>query len=473
MSASGITIKPGDLVLSKYRVDRVLGEGAMGVVLAVTNVDLEQRFAVKIMRPSKAAAESHQRFVREARIAARLRSEYAVKVVDVGTTETGEPYMLMEHLDGHDLAAELRARGRLVIADAVGYVLEACEALAEAHAAGIVHRDIKPANLFLARGPGGRVVLKVLDFGISKLADDVDLTGDLAVLGSPLYMSPEQMRSSKTVDARCDVWALGVTLYELLAGKTPFHADKVQAVCARVALEEPPPLGPARPDLPAGLEAVIMACLQKDPARRWPNMAALAAALVPYGGERARWHAEAAAALLGEQVAPARPTDVLPPQPSAAGTSARTTPLLPALTGTTGAAAMAQATLAPVPAKRRRGLAAALAAVAAGGALAAGLLGGRGRSTAPEHGAATVPPPPASSPALPPAAPPPAVVADAGPPLEPDAGAPAKTTTTTAPVAPDKSKPAAPKLEPKPKPEPPAEPPKPPPVKPPGTTYSL
>ncbi|APR86951.1 Serine/threonine-protein kinase pkn3 [Minicystis rosea] len=477
-------IKPGDVVLGKYRVERVLGQGAMGCVLAVMNVDLEQRFAIKLMKASRAPAEAHARFVREAKITAKLRSEHAVKVLDVGTTEGGEPYMLMEHLEGRDLADELRARGPLPVGEAVEHILQACEALAEAHAAGVVHRDIKPANLFLARGAAGRVVLKVLDFGVSKLAGDGALTGDLAALGSPLYMSPEQMNASKDVDARCDVWALGVTLFELLVGRTPFHADTIHVVVAQVGLKDPPPLAPLRPDLPAGLEAVIRACLEKTPERRMASVAALAAALAPFGPERAKRHAEQAAAVLGEQVAPARPTVELPPAESATRAGVLTAPLPPAaLTATTGGrAALAQATLstsALTPPKRRRGVfAAAAAALAAGGALAAALVGGRGRAVGPSLGAGTIPEPPASSPAQPRIEAPRAELPEAGASSEAamDAGAPAATATASAraaEAAPPKNMPAVPKGAPKPEPRAPAETTKPAPVKPPGTTYNL
>jgi serine/threonine-protein kinase len=269
---------PGDVVMGKFRVDRVLGSGSMGVVLEVTNLDLGQRFAIKLMHEGKTTADQRERFLREARTASKLRSQHAVRVLDVGTFEAA-PYMLMEHLDGRDLAAELVAGGPMPVIDAVEYVLQTCEAIAEAHAANVVHRDIKPANLFLVRGPGGMPCVKVLDFGISKVADSVALTGDAMALGSPLYMSPEQMRSSRDVDARSDIWALGVTLYELVAGRTPFHGEQIQEVCTRVALDDPPSLAALRPDLPAGLEAVIRSCLQKDRERRWSNVARLAEAL--------------------------------------------------------------------------------------------------------------------------------------------------------------------------------------------------
>jgi hypothetical protein len=193
--------------------------------------------------------------------------------------------------------------------------LQACEGLAEAHAAGMVHRDVKPANLFITTAPDGASCVKVLDFGVAKVADEVGLTGNLQALGTPLYMSPEQMQASRAADPRADIWSLAVTLYELLAGKTPFDGPHIQAVCMRVYMKDPEPISTYRADVPAGLEAVIRQALQKERERRFPNMAEFAAALVPYGPPRAAIYAERVAGVLGEQVAPARPTGLLPAEP--------------------------------------------------------------------------------------------------------------------------------------------------------------
>ena len=240
------------------------------------------------------------------------------KVLDVGTLESGTPYLVMEHLEGRDLGSLLTHSGPLPMADAVEYILQVCEAVGEAHAAGIIHRDIKPTNLFLTLNPNGSPCIKVIDFGISKTNDaEVKLTKEAEILGSPLYMSPEQMDSSRTVDARSDVWALGVTLYELLSMMTPFHAAGIVQVCNRVFQGQPTPLSSFRPDLPAALEAVILRCFEKDRDRRWPNVAALAAALAPFASAHAGAYVERVAAVLGMKMEPARPTALLPPEPAA------------------------------------------------------------------------------------------------------------------------------------------------------------
>ncbi|MFS8068038.1 MAG: serine/threonine-protein kinase, partial [Byssovorax sp.] len=208
----------GELIAGKYRVDRVLGAGGMGTVFAATHVVLGQRVAIKRMHPERIGRHNAgPRFLREARAAARLRSQHVARVIDVGVLEDGAPFIVMEHLDGEDLAALVDRRGALPVAEAVEYVLQAAEAIAEAHAAGIVHRDLKPENLFLSFDLAGAPCIKVLDFGISKLlGDELALTRAAVAVGTPLYMSPEQMVSSRDVDSRTDLWSLGVVLYELV-----------------------------------------------------------------------------------------------------------------------------------------------------------------------------------------------------------------------------------------------------------------
>jgi serine/threonine-protein kinase len=313
-------VTPGQILAGKYSVERVLGTGAMGMVLAATHLALGTRVAIKIMLGGGKNTDEHQaRFLREARVAAMLRSQHAGKVLDVGLTEAGAPYIVMEFLDGRDLATLLQERGKLPTQEAVTYILQACEAIAEAHALGIVHRDIKPANLFLTTGVDGGPCVKVVDFGVAKQIDaDVALTHTGAAMGSPLYMAPEQIRAARDVDGRADIWALGVTLYQLLAQVTPFHTESLMVLITLVTMEPPTPLAEHRPDVPAGLAAAIMQCFEKDRARRWPNIAAFAAAIAPYGGERARTYAERVASVAKVEVPESRPTTELPQPTDAA-----------------------------------------------------------------------------------------------------------------------------------------------------------
>ena len=279
-------VSPGDILLGKYRVERVLGKGGMGVVVAARHVDLGQMFAIKFLLPTMVGhQESVERFVREARAASRLESEHVAHVHDVGRMENGAPYMVMEFLDGCDLKALLTKRGPLPVEEAVSFVHQVCDAIAEAHELGIIHRDLKPANLFLVNRRNKKEIVKVLDFGISKHTgpEEVDLTNTNASFGSPLYMSPEQMARTKTVDGRTDIWALGTILYELLAGISPFKAATMTEVVARVLQEDPIPLRNIRQDIPPGLEAVVARCLQKRRDERFSSVREVAAALEPFG----------------------------------------------------------------------------------------------------------------------------------------------------------------------------------------------
>jgi serine/threonine-protein kinase len=288
-------VRVGDVIAGRYRVDRVIGKGAMGIVVAATHIELHQVRAIKFMLPEALNdKESVERFLREARAAARLESQHAVKVHDVARLPSGEPYIVMEHLEGIDLKQYLAKRRVLPVAEAVTFILQACEALAEAHSAGIIHRDLKPANLFLVERPGGARCIKVLDFGIAKVHDAIDsetggqLTSTHTVIGSPLYMSPEQILSTRNVDARSDVWSLGVILYALVTGMVPFRGDSTHAIFASVQRDDPIPPSNWVPHLPLGLERVILSCLDKDPARRCQGVAALAAGIMPFAPESAR-----------------------------------------------------------------------------------------------------------------------------------------------------------------------------------------
>ena len=280
-------VEVGEILAQKYRVDRVLGVGGMGVVVAATHLQLEQKVALKFMlRQAFDNPEALARFQREARAAVRLKSEHVARVSDTGTFDNGCPYIVMEYLEGCDLADELKREGPLPARVVAEYIIQACDALAEAHTLGIVHRDLKPANLFLARRADGSPIVKVLDFGISKVNSlteaGVAMTKTSAMMGSPLYMSPEQIRSSKDVDARTDVWSLGVIMYELLGGRVPFMADTIGGLLSLVMMDPPLPLQLVQPDVPPNFAGLVDRCLAKLPGDRCQNVAEIARALAPF-----------------------------------------------------------------------------------------------------------------------------------------------------------------------------------------------
>ncbi len=279
--------QPGDVVAGKYTIVRVLGEGGMGIVYEATHQRLRQRVALKMLLPSMLEHEVIvSRFDREARAAAQLRGRHCVRVKDVDVTADGLPYMVMDLLEGHDLEVEIERRGWLPVPEAVDYVLQACAAMVEAHQLGIVHRDLKPSNLFLEREHAAAgdesTVVKVLDFGISKVATneaDAKLTDADAMMGTALYMSPEQVKASHSVDGRADIWALGVILYEALSGRVPWTGGAAR-VAAMIVTEDPPELR-SLCDVPADVAAIVHKCLQRDPRNRFQDVKHLAVALAP------------------------------------------------------------------------------------------------------------------------------------------------------------------------------------------------
>jgi serine/threonine protein kinase len=325
-------VREGEILAGKYRVDRVLGVGGMGVVVAAHHLELDDKVAIKFLLPETLGnAEAVARFAREARAAVKIKSEHVARVSDVGKLENGAPYMVMEHLEGSDLSGWLTERGALPIDQAVEFVLQASEAIAEAHSLGIVHRDLKPANLFVIRRPDGGMSIKVLDFGISKMTSlggssgDGSMTKTSTMMGSPIYMSPEQIQSSKDVDSRGDIWALGVILYELITGSAPFGGEHMAELIYRIISGVPPRMQAYRPEVPPGLEAVILHCLEKDRNRRFSSVAEFANALLPFAPPRAFASVERISGVMTGKF-PARDpalTSSLGPQSAVGNTGAR------------------------------------------------------------------------------------------------------------------------------------------------------
>ncbi len=289
---ASLGIQVGDVVGEKYVIDAVVGVGGMGVVFAARHTGLDAHVALKFLsRDGLLDSTAIGRFQREARAAAKLKSEHAARVFDVGTHTNGLPYIVMEYLEGRDLGRLLRERGRLPTATAVDVLLQTCEAIAEAHDRGIIHRDLKPSNLFCVFRADGRLRIKVLDFGISKLtetrASDDGVTLTDSFIGSPSYMSPEQMQAPSRVDLRTDIWSLGVVLYECLTGKLPFPATTFPEVCIRVTQEPPVPPRSHLPDIAASLEGIVLRCLEKNRDQRFDTVMELAKALHEFAGASA------------------------------------------------------------------------------------------------------------------------------------------------------------------------------------------
>lgn len=457
--ASGETWIPprGTVIAGRYRVEHVVGEGGMGAVVAATHIALEERVALKFLHPRHANdKESTTRFLREAQASARIRSEHVVRVTDVGTGESGMPFIAMELLEGEDLEAAVRDKP-MPVELAVDCVLEAAEALAEAHAAGIIHRDIKPANLWLARRSDGSAHVKVLDFGISKQAKSdaratTGLTQTQSVFGSPTYMSPEQIRSAKHVDFRTDVWSLAIVLFELLCGRRPFEGETVSAMLAAIAADHPIPIRTYDPNIPEEIEELILQCLKKDAIDR-PTLPELAAVLRPYASRSGQLVADRIASL-----EPA-PSVIAPVGTSSANIRPRGNPPSGPITGraasrravdrTDGQLGMTNPSREP-----RRGSASRGAYAIAGSILIVGI-GALGYALFAQPSSA--PRATTARPATPPPPPPPppsvsAASSSAPPPASETAAPPA-----SVPLATERA-PSAPRTPPRPRPPPPAQP---------------
>ena len=281
-------MKAGDLIDGKYRIVRLMGEGGMGAVWEVRHEVMGQRFALKTLHPQYASDTSMvQRFIREARAASAIGSEHIVYITDAGQAADGSSFLVMEYLEGEDLGEVLKREGRLDQARAIELMLQVCDALQPAHERGIIHRDLKPANLFLVQREKYGEWVKVVDFGIAKVAAKVtgeqgSLTKTGAMMGTPFFMAPEQFQKAKHVVHRADIYSCGVILYQLLSGKVPYDADTFSELVFAVATEPPIPLSSAWPGVDPDLEAVVMRAISKEAGDRYQSMGRLAESLKPF-----------------------------------------------------------------------------------------------------------------------------------------------------------------------------------------------
>jgi serine/threonine protein kinase len=314
------SLSRGDVIDGKYRIEEAIGRGGMGYVVAAVHLQLGVEVAIKVLHAKMLVRNDVVgRFLREARAAARINSPHVVSVLDVGGLAHGEPFIVMERLRGKDLSAELAERERLGVQEAVDYTVEICEAVAEAHAMGVVHRDLKPANIFLCKKEGTASHVKVLDFGISKISQTGDTgTPDFSTevqawLGTPRYMAPEQITLGRRVDERADIWGIGTILYELISGHAPFQEKSLDTLCKKILDEDPPALGSETAEtLPRGLDELVARCLAKAPDARYANVGELARALRPYASPSKEEAVLRIAALRGMAADPSVKRDARP-----------------------------------------------------------------------------------------------------------------------------------------------------------------
>lgn len=276
----------GEVIDGKYRIEELLGRGGMGAVFRATHVVSEKPVAIKWLLRAVSDDQARRRFAREARAVGRIDHPNVVDLYDV-CQEGDRNYLVMQLLRGESLRKRL-GRGPLDATAAVDLLLPVMQGVAAAHQAGVIHRDLKPDNIFLCEAPDGSPrEAKVLDFGVSSITAaegaDATLTQAGALLGSPAYMSPEQLKSSHDVDARTDVYAFGVILYEVLAGARPFQAESYGTLIVAITNSDPKPLSKVRADLPPGLEQVVLRAFAREQTARYPNMASLIEALRPFG----------------------------------------------------------------------------------------------------------------------------------------------------------------------------------------------
>ena len=290
---------PGDVLGGRFQLLVPLASGGMGQGFEAQDLHLKRRVVLKVfLHPADQDEPAVERFVRDAREAAQLESEHLAKVLDVGRLDFGAPYLAMELLEGKNLKALVAERGPLAVRDAVDYVMEACEALEEAHRAGLVHRDLKPANFLYCRKITGETTIKLLDFGILQRPSN-----------PPFNMSPEQLAASTELDHRTDIWSLGTVLFELVTGQPVWRAGSPSELVLQITSDPAPSMQDIEPSIPDGFAAIVNRCLEKDPARRYQRIAALAAELAPFGGERAK---ASLASLVRPAAAVVAPTAVSP-----------------------------------------------------------------------------------------------------------------------------------------------------------------
>jgi serine/threonine-protein kinase len=283
-------VRPGDTLAHKYVVEQVIGRSGPEMVVIARHLELDQRVRVRYLSPEASTSpEAVARFQRGARKAREMRSEHAERIVDFGKLETGSPYRVSELPNGPSLEEIIRVRGALPIDEAVDIVVQACEAVGEAHGSSVIHRSLCTSNVFVERRADGSLVVKILDFGVAATLD-LSPSGDSVFGGGPGanegalgFASPEQIRNPGAVDARADVWALGAILYELLTGVRVFEAETPLTLLAMIAADQPAPIQWIRPELPEALEAIVLSCLEKDPEARPRSVVELASALAAFG----------------------------------------------------------------------------------------------------------------------------------------------------------------------------------------------
>jgi len=283
MEGPNSMLRPGTVLLGKYEIVGLLGRGGFGLVYEAMHTGLRSLVALKVLNPeARQNPQTVARFRQEAWTSAQIASPHVVRVMDIDVLADGTPFLVMEHLMGQDLEREIRARGRLPVREAVDYLLQAASGVREAHARGVIHRDLKTSNLFLVNEPSGRKI-KVLDFGLSKIAAKFGMTATYSALGTPSYAAPEQLRSAKDADARSDIWSLGVILYQLLSGRRPFAGKTMADLIVEIGTTQAPDLARVAPDVPAGVCQAVMRTLAKKPAQRFQTVDEFARAIAPFG----------------------------------------------------------------------------------------------------------------------------------------------------------------------------------------------